>query len=100
MLEELQRLEKIARIGDSFENFKASEVYQLIDQYIFQVLDRGAFEAFKKIDPKDEIAIIETQKMSQIIDKIKNEINKKIEEGRLAKHQIMMSNPNEEDSDV
>ncbi len=97
--EELQRLEEISRIGDSFENFVNGEFYQVLDKYIFQTLDKGAFEAFKKVDPKDEIAIIETQKMSQIIGKIKSEINKKIQEGKLAKHQILMSNPNnEEDS--
>lgn len=88
---------KTSNIGDKLEDLKINGVFDILEEYIFKPLDRGAFEAFKKIDPADTTRIIETQMMSKMIDSIKREVESKINQGKLAKDCLLKSTLSEED---
>lgn len=77
---------EIAQLGEFFEDFVLSKEWTMLTRHIFDVLDMKAFETFKKIDPADTTGIMQAQMMSKMIDEIKKEISKLVEQGRLARH--------------
>lgn len=69
------------RLGEKFEAFRASEGYLLLRKQILDVLDRRAFETFKKVVPTEEYEVVQAQMMSKVIDQIEAEIDRIISEG-------------------
>src|SRR3972149_5040007 len=62
--------------------------FAVLKEHILLPLQIGAFETFKKVDAKDITRVMETQMMSKMIDTIRKEIEKKINQGHLAELQI------------
>ena len=88
MISEEQRLFEISTIGDNLRDFRDKGALELLEKHILIPMEKGAFEAFKKIDPSDTVQVMETQKLSQIIDQIRATIEQKIQEGNLAKEYL------------
>lgn len=88
MISEEQRLFGLSTIGDNFRDFRDKGPLDLLEKYVLTPMEKGAFEAFKKVDPSDTVQVMETQKMSQIIDQIRAAIEQKIQEGNLAKEYL------------
>jgi hypothetical protein len=86
--EDTQRLITISRNGDFMRDFQASEFWGPINETIFDALDRKAFETFKKIDPSDTMGIMQAQMMSKVIAQIRQEIDRIIQQGLLAREQL------------
>lgn len=85
----LQQLEEQARLGDKMKSFLKDGAYQILNDEILEPLDRAAFEAFKKVNARDELAVVETQMMSKIIDRIKKTIEEKIALGDYARQELL-----------
>lgn len=88
MISEEQRLFEISTIGDNLRDFRDKGPLELLEKYVLIPMEKGAFEAFKKVDPSDTVQVMETQKLSQIIDQIRATIEQKIQEGNLAKEYL------------
>ena len=94
--EEIIQLSEYSQVGDLMEDFSRNNLPDL-NKYILEPLEKAAFETFKKVDPSDVNAVMQTQMMSKMIDKIRQEISSLIHRGKLAKHQILTSTQEEED---
>jgi hypothetical protein len=73
------------RLGEQFEAFRVSEGYLILRKFVLDVLDRGAFEAFKKVVPTEQYEIVQAQMMSKVITQIEAEIDKIISQGQFAR---------------
>jgi len=95
--EELVRLEKVSHIGDAMQAFvNGSGGLEVLETYILTPLEKKAFETFKQVNPVMQAEVIQTQMMSKVIDQIRQEIQIKIEEGRLAADSIINSTQEDE----
>lgn len=83
--DEMLRMAEKAQLGQQFEDLVLSKEYGLIKNHILDLFDRQAFEAFKKVDASDEVAIVETQMMGKIVDKVFEQITRIIQEGQYAR---------------
>jgi len=81
--ESVRQLRQSIRRGQILEEFRISGL-PVLDEHILRPLEEQAFEAFKTIDPSDQVQVMETQKMSQMICQIRKQIDAYIQEGKLA----------------
>ncbi len=93
---DIERYAKVSSIGDKLLDLKESGSYKVLDEHIFKEIERGAFEAFKRVKPDETVEIIQTQMMAKIVDKIRCMIDAKIEEGKLAKQTLIHSTREDE----
>lgn len=93
---EEQRLTEISRISNILAEFKESGGYGTLEEYILKPLERGAFNAFKSVKADDATSVIETQMMAKVIDMIRQTIDNKIQEGRLAMNTLTNLNSTSE----
>jgi hypothetical protein len=87
---------RISQEGEQLEALVESGHFETLITLVLDPMDRESFEAFKKLEPGDSMGVIQTQKMSQIVDEIKRRVARKIEAGIAARQQILSdSNPQE-----
>lgn len=96
-MEHLKEIEERARLGDILADFANNGSLAILEDHILKPLDRGAFETFKKVDPSNLAEVMQTQMMSKVIDRIRQEIHSKIEEGKLAKQTLLDYSTQKED---
>lgn len=90
-------LELSARMGEQFEALVEDPKFQILLDEILGPLQKEAFEAFTKLDPSDLSGIAQTQKVNWVVEQIKTRIERKIDQGRHARAQILQKK-NEEAS--
>jgi len=88
-VENLKRLEEESIIGDRFKDFIDGGWLDLLNDNIFEPLDKEAFELFKKVPAEDCNGIIESQMMSKVVDLIKGRIQSRIHQGENAKASLI-----------
>ena len=94
--EEALTYETISALGDQFARLIKSEEYQLLEAHILKPLEQRAFTDFSQIDPGDVPAITEVQMAKKLVDRLRNKIYEKVEEGKNAKN-ILIYSTKEED---
>lgn len=82
-----------SKIGEAMENLEANPDFAVFKEQVLENIHKGAFEAFKKVDPSDSVAVIETQQMGKVVDIIYSTMNDLVEEGRVIRHNLKHSNP-------
>ena len=89
--DDVLRLQELAQAGDMLRNLLSSTEYQVLDREVFKPIEQEAFEVFCRVDPADTGAVMQAQKMKQVMDVIRTRINQCVEQGRLARHQLNTS---------
>jgi len=85
--EEVMKLRETVQRGQELSDFREKSLC-ILEKHILEPLEKQAFATFKKVDPSDTVQVMETQKMSQMIEQIRNQIDFYIEEGKLAVHTL------------
>lgn len=94
--EQVQEYIEISRIGEKMLNFKMSDHYAAFKQYVLDVLDREAFEVFKKVVPTEQYEIIQAQMMSKCVYAVEAKIDGLINQGALARESLKTMSQEEE----
>ena len=81
----LMDLQDRAQLSEEFKTLKQSRGWTLFEQNVLDKLYQQAFETFKKVDPEEPAQIIQAQMMGKIIDLIRLEVNKIIDDGDMAR---------------
>ena len=88
LTENILVLREQIQTGNRLQEVLGGMDFAMLKEHILLPLQIGAFETFKKVDAKDTVRVMETQMMSKMIDTIRKEIEKKINQGHLAELQI------------
>lgn len=88
-------LEAAARVGEQLEQMVEDPKFQMLLDEVLDPLQKEAFEAFTKLDPSDQSAVTQTQKVNWVVDEIKRRIERKIDQGRQARAQLLQRNEEE-----
>ena len=88
LTENILVLREQIQVGQRLQEVLEGKDFAMLKEHILLPLQVGAFEIFKKVDAKDTVRVMETQMMSKMIDTIRKEIEKKINQGHLAELQI------------
>ena len=88
LTENILVLREQVQVGQRLQEVLEGKDFAVLKEHILLPLQVGAFEIFKKVDAKDFARVMETQMMSKMIDTIRKEIEKKINQGRLAEQQM------------
>lgn len=86
---ELKNLEERSHVGDLFKTFRENGSLALLKKYILDRITQDAFNGFGITPADDKVAIIGFQQMKIVSERIEKRINQYIEEGKLAKQQIL-----------
>jgi hypothetical protein len=81
----LMDLQDRAQLSEEFKTLKQSRGWTLFEQNVLDKLYQQAFETFKKVDPNSPTDIIQAQIMGKIIDRIRLEVNRIIDDGDMAR---------------
>jgi predicted RecB family nuclease len=92
---EINELYERSQLSDNFKELKNSRNFSLYEQHVLDKLYKGAFEAFTNVNPQNEVEVIQTQMMGKIINRIRQEIDKIIDDGTMARQ--LLSQLNEEE---
>lgn len=82
-------LELAARIGEQFEALVEDPKFQVLLDEILEPMRKEAFQAFTKLEPTDASGIAQTQKVEWVIEQIKHRVERKIDQGRHARTQLL-----------
>lgn len=84
-IEQESVLRKESENGDRMQEFIASPHYNTLMELVIEPLEKGAFNAFKKVNPEKFMEVAQTQIMAKIVDKIVSEMHSIIQRGEHAK---------------
>lgn len=87
---EILELVRKSETGDKMTEFKEKH-FPFLDKEILEPMRQGAFNAFLSLAPSDTESITQAQQAAKVVDKIRKEIDAKIQEGILANQLIMQS---------
>ena len=90
--EEKEKLEETVILGSKFENF-ARDFYPLFNEHVFEPFEKELYDTWVKLPPDNKEVIRNCQSMQIVIDKLRNKINRIIEDGQFAQHQLTNSTP-------
>ena len=82
---DLLGLQERAQLSDEFKELTRSRGYALLEQHILEKLYQQAFDTFKKVDPESTTQVIQSQMMGKMIDRIRLEVNRIIDDGDMAR---------------
>lgn len=81
----MQELRDRGQLSDEFKEFTRSRGYTLFEQHVMEKLYQQAFNVFKTVDPEHTSEVIQAQMMGKMIDRIRLEVNKIIDDGDMAR---------------
>ena len=90
--EEKEKLEETVILGSKFENF-ARDFYPLFNEQVFEPFEKELYDTWVKLPPDNKEVIRNCQSMQIVIDKLRGKINRIIEDGQFAQHQLTNSTP-------
>ena len=73
---------RIMQVGDWLEELISHKYWHVFEEHILNEIWNDSFKAFQRIDPSEINAIIQTQKMGQVVDEIKRRLENKIQIAR------------------
>lgn len=84
------------QIGDALEELLIHRTWHIFEKHILDEMYQDAFRVFQKVDPSDTNAVMQAQKMGQIVNEIKKRIENKIQIARGIREQLKHSTQGEQ----
>lgn len=91
-----EETKRIALESERLETLVSNGSFDVFIELILDPMEKEAFKAFTKIDPSDTLAIMQTQKIAQIVNEIKKNVEIKIQAGLSARQQLVENSTTEE----
>ena len=86
---DVEETRRVAMESEKLESFVASGSFDVLIDLVLDPMEKDAFAAFTKIEPTDTVAIMQTQKIAQVVNEIKRKVEIKIQAGLLARQQLI-----------